>query len=417
MKVAAWNVRGFNNPIKHSEVMNYIYENKLDLIALLETRVKQPNRRQSIFLRNILMEAQVISCLVRHFETNTDISLSFVYGSNDAAQREDLWDSLRSVASPNPWMVLADFNVVRCPEEKLSSNPPLLHEMLEFNSCVFYCHLDDISSSGCDMTWTNKQEPGARVWSKLDRVLVNASWISSFLGSHAIFHEAGISDHSPILVFISEDKKILKRFSFLNSWVEHPDFLTTVQNAWFSPIAGSPMFCLFKKLKFVKHALSKLHNKAFSNVSIRRAKLKNIQLSDSGSKYFFDKISERQHHQVLGAICDHTGVMQQGLDNVGVAFQGYYQSLLGEAKYVAGLDTVLIPSGPKISEEDTVGLIQAVSIEEIRDAVFSMDSNSSHGVDGFSAGFFKSAWSIVGGDLCRAVQSFFRTGKMAKQAN
>ncbi|XP_074291773.1 uncharacterized protein LOC141618570 [Silene latifolia] len=46
-----------------------------------------------------------------------------------------------------------------------------------------------------------------------------------------------------------------------------------------------------------------------------------------------------------------------------------------------------------------------------------MDSNSSPGVDGFYAGFFKSAWSIVEGDFCRAVQNFFRTGKMTKQAN
>ncbi|XP_074271224.1 uncharacterized protein LOC141595151 [Silene latifolia] len=107
---------------------------------------------RTVSISTTQVEAQVISCSVHHFETNNDISLGFVYGSNDVVQREALWDSLRSAASYNPWMVLGAFNVVRCPEEKLSSNPPLLHEMLEFNSCVSDCHLDDISSPGCDMT-------------------------------------------------------------------------------------------------------------------------------------------------------------------------------------------------------------------------------------------------------------------------
>ncbi|XP_074265659.1 uncharacterized protein LOC141588103 [Silene latifolia] len=273
MKVAAWNVRGFNNPLKHSE--------------------------------------------------------------------------LRSTASSIPWMVLGDFKVVRCPEEKLSFNPPLLNEMLELNSCISDCQLDDLSSSECDMTWTNKQEPGARVWSKLDRVLVNASWTSSFPGSHAIFQEAGISDHSPVLVFISEDKKVLKRFSLLNSWVEHPDYLTTVQNSWFSSNAGSPMFCLFEKLKSVKHAFSNLHSKEYSNISLRAKEAKTHLLHC------------QQHLQ---------------------------------------------------SDPFSAALIR----EEKK---WIIDSNSSPEVDGFSAGFFKSAWSIVGGDFCRDVQSFFRTAVSKILAN
>ncbi|XP_074301316.1 uncharacterized protein LOC141632694 [Silene latifolia] len=376
---------------KNSEVRSYIRETKVDVIALLETRVKQ-HKAQNI-LKNYFgnwhkvsisvtqMEAQVISGLVHHFETNTDINLSVVY-----------------------------------PEEKLSPNPPLL-EMLDFNSCVSDCHLDDISSSGCDMTWTNKHDPDSRVWSKLDRVLVNPSWISSFPGSHAVFHEAGVSDHSPVLlksVKHALTKLHSKDYSNISFRVQEAkvQLLSCQQKLQLDPFSA---VLIHEEKKWMQEFTK--FKKAELNILQQRAKLKNIQLSDSSSKYFFDKISERQHHQVLGAICDQYGVLQQGQDNVGTAFQNYYRNLLGEAKCVDNFHALPIPNGPKISEDDSTGLTQVVSPHEIKAAVFSMDSNSSPGVDGFSAGFFKSAWSVVGGDFCKAVQSFFKTGKMSKQAN
>ena len=44
---------------------------------------------------------------------------------------------------------------------------------------------------------------------------------------------------------------------------------------------------------------------------------------------------------------------------------------------------------------------------EIKDAVFSIDSNKSPGPDEFSAGFFKATWHIVGKDYSEVVLEFF----------
>ncbi|XP_074271485.1 uncharacterized protein LOC141595419 [Silene latifolia] len=347
--------------------------------------------------------------------------------------REDLWNSLRQIACNAPWLVLGDFNVVRSPDEKLSSTPPVLQEMSDFNAYLSSCQLDDLSSSGCDMTWTNKQDPDTRVWSKLDRVLVNPSWYSSFPTSYALFKEAGISDHSPILVHIFEDRQMVKRFSFLNSWIEHPDYLKIVQEAWHTSKLGSPMFCFFEKLKSVKHALSKLHKENYNNMSKRvldsktklldcqrqlhqdpfspslileekncvkeysklkgielnilqqRINIKHIQLSDSNSKYFFAKVAERQQQQIIGDIHNKDGNLHQGLDQVALAFQSYYQSLLGQATAVEGLDVGIFSQGARVYDVDQV--------------------------------FFKSAWPLIDKNFCTAIQSFFRIGHMSKQAN
>ncbi|XP_074314971.1 uncharacterized protein LOC141651145 [Silene latifolia] len=257
--------------------------------------------------------------------SHSDCSEVFcVYESNDAAKREELWYGLRATVTSDPWIVLGDFNVFRSPEEKLSPIPPVLQEMVAFNSCLSDCQLDDISSTGCDLTWTYKQEPHARVWSKLDRAQVNPSWLSTYPTSSPIFQEPGISDHSPILVNVSADKPITRRFSFLNSWIDHPDYIPIVQEAWKS-----------------------------------------------------DKPEVR----------------------------------------VSSLDEAFLAQDSCVSEDDKVSLVHVVSNEEIKRAVFGMDSSSSPGADGFLAGFFKSTWAIIGKDFCKAVHCFFQSGNMAKQAN
>ncbi|XP_074305687.1 uncharacterized protein LOC141640907 [Silene latifolia] len=310
---------------------------------------------------------------------------------------------------------------------------------MEFNSCLISCNLDDIAGTGADMTWTNKQDPLTRVWSKLDRALVNQQWISSFPTSNALFMESGLSDHSPVVVQVQEDIKTQKWFSFLNSWIQHTNYDTIVRAFWSSHVAGNPMFRLFTKLKKVKHALTCFHRGNFSDLTSRvkaaklqlkdcqkkllqdpfsplfieverdclanyttlkkaelamltqRAKLTHIQSSDTSSKYFFAKIAERKHQQNIVNIVDHNGLLHQGVDNVSLAFQNYYTQLLGQTAPVHNLYDHFIGQGPCVSEDDKVRLVQDISSSEIKAALFSIDSNSSPGVDGFSSGFFKSS--------------------------
>ncbi|XP_074297110.1 uncharacterized protein LOC141627788 [Silene latifolia] len=277
--------------------------------------------------------------------------------------------------------------------------------MISFNSCLFDCNLDDIISSECALTWTNKQESGTRVWSKLVRVLVNPLWLSSFPSSFAHIQEAGLSDHPPVIVNIFEDTKVTKRFSFLNCWIEQPDYLKVVADAWYSSKAGSPILCFFEKLKSVKHALSRLHLKNFSNISARvnEAKEKLTYCKNSGTQYFHAKIADRHHQQVIGIIQNKDGISHQGIDNVALAFQDYYQSLLGQEVAVESSATVSVPPGSTLSSEDQDMLINNISYDEIKAVIFGMDYTSSLGVDGFSAGFFKYACDIINQDFCKAL--------------
>ncbi|KAK9665366.1 hypothetical protein RND81_14G107800 [Saponaria officinalis] len=263
---------GCNDPLKAKEVSGFIRAEALDVLGLLETQVRKAkavvvmgnvcssykvvsnydfhsNGRIWVILNPVtvtvtplVMHSQFIHCLVRHHSSSLQSHVTFVYASNAPAVRLLLWESLCQISNTVlSWVILGDFNVVRDVSERISDHPPNLSEILDFNACILHCGLEDMQSTGCDYSWTNKQE-GSRVWSKLDRVLVNSTWLAQFPSSSAKVMPSGISDHSPILVTLFEDVRPRKRFSFLNCWVQDPSYNAWVRHAWETPVTGSPMF-------------------------------------------------------------------------------------------------------------------------------------------------------------------------------
>jgi len=67
---------------------------------------------------------------------------------------------------------------------------------------VHEANLEDLRYVGQRYTWWNHQEDTRSIHRKLDRGLVNESWMTKFPGSFAEFHPAGSSDHSPAIVTI-----------------------------------------------------------------------------------------------------------------------------------------------------------------------------------------------------------------------
>lgn len=62
-------------------------------------------------------------------------------------------------------------------------------------------------------------------------------------------------------------------------------------------------------------------------------------------------------------------------------------------------------------------MLREVSDDEIKDAMFGIEDEKAPGPDGYSSRFFKAAWGIVGGEVCKAVRDFFQNGKMLKEVN
>ncbi|KAL0433838.1 UNVERIFIED_CONTAM: LINE-1 retrotransposable element O protein [Sesamum latifolium] len=70
-----------------------------------------------------------------------------------------------------------------------------------------------------------------------------------------------------------------------------------------------------------------------------------------------------------------------------------------------------------ITEGDTEALLKTVTATEVKRVFFDVEEEKAPSPDGYSAGFYKATWPIVGEKVTRAILEFFITGKLLKQLN
>ncbi|XP_074283456.1 uncharacterized protein LOC141608003 [Silene latifolia] len=129
-----------------------------------------------------------------------------------------------------PWVVMGDFNNVLAMNERIG--PEVTDsEVREFQECVDFCGLCDIPPQGAFFTWTNKHEIGDLKFSRIDRILVNDSWLLESPNTITMYHPKGVFDHFPCTMNLTSDVGQRKRcFKYFNMWGKDPEFLTTVQD-------------------------------------------------------------------------------------------------------------------------------------------------------------------------------------------
>lgn len=287
----SYNVRGLNN--KSAFIKDFISCNKFSLIGLLETRSHEnvakklsmeiaphfnwvfnfdfhPGGRIWLGWNPIIWDlfvisssSQQITCSISHRNTSTTFFISFIYGFNTSAARRPLWSELSSLSgiiADSLWVLSGDFNVCLSLEEKRGGSIIWSAGMTEFKDCVLSLGLSDLRFTGKFLTWwdNNISSPKFR---KLDRVLVNSVWLSTFEGSTANFSHRGLSDHSPAVINMGLEVTARKKpFQIFKYLFEHPDFFDIVKREWSSCVSGDHWFILTSKLKKVKHALKNLNS-------------------------------------------------------------------------------------------------------------------------------------------------------------
>ena len=102
---------------------------------------------------------------------------------------------------------------------------------------------------------------------RLDRALVNFSWMSHSRDP-IVHHLPRISsDHSPILLSHHTQAPLpYAPFKFENKWLLHSSFLDTVKSSWDTPIDGDPQFTLAQKLKALKQTLKLWSKSTYDNL-------------------------------------------------------------------------------------------------------------------------------------------------------
>lgn len=164
---------------------------------------------------------------------NQDVIIKCVYASCDSTKRRILWNDLSYAVPSCPWLIAGNFNIVCSQEEKLGGNPINIQDVHDFTHMLSMPGLSDAGYSGKYYTSSNNRVGKARILQRLDIVLLNTDWISSFVTcvTHLSKTCSDIPRY-PLLIDVAVPNISASNFMFLNVWTKHHKFPQILKEAW-----------------------------------------------------------------------------------------------------------------------------------------------------------------------------------------
>ncbi|KAL2225757.1 UNVERIFIED_CONTAM: hypothetical protein Sindi_3051500 [Sesamum indicum] len=400
---AIWNVRGLNKRDHQLAVRDIVAEFRLQFLGLLETRVRFNNA------------AQIQSFLLPHWKWYMDygssVAVTITYGATEVIDRRELWNALESLAIQCvdiPLLIGGDFNAVRDLSEVCGTSGDFRIAIEDFNAAIQNTGLLPLPMQGEWYTWHNHSATPRNLWKRLDSMLINDRWMARFPNTFYSILTPRTSDHSPMVLNGDQQQQYGGMFRFDNFLARSPEFIPSVQNIWQQNIIGTPMYAVTRKLKALKPIFrEQRRNKGDLSHNVQMAKgfLEAAQLlmkgGDQCSRVFFRKIAQRKSSRRIFQINDDQGSTHTDLEEVINEFITYYQNLLGGDRRRARIDIRFLRPWARhiLSNEESTALLLPFTPADVKQAVFDIAEDKAPGPDGYSSGFFKAAWPIVGQEL------------------
>ncbi|KAL0294031.1 UNVERIFIED_CONTAM: hypothetical protein Scaly_3130200 [Sesamum calycinum] len=412
---------------------------------------------------------QFIHCKLTNKRKHTTCLITVLYGDYEQIHRRELWRNIVQISvgiRDESWLLTGDFNAVMDESEVNGNAADTSTSMAEFQECVATAELIQLPFTGAPFTWHNCSEGGRSLWKRLDRMLVNEAWLTIWPLTKYLCSTPRTSDHAPLILQGHEIQREVTMFRFENFLTKIPGFLSCVEGVWRHHIVGTSMYALTRKLKALKPVLRGIRkkqgdlsqsvssaanflavaqrlNQEFQHDSVlillekccrivyckavnlevnmlkQRAKLRWLKGGDQCSKIFYRKINARRAAQRVYQIQNSEGTLLTDYPDIVKEIVSYYQHLFGGTRRTDQVDLSYLKPFAKhvISDTEADQIISPIQMQEIKDAIFDIEEDSAPGPDGFSSGFFKASWSVIGEEVCKAVLEFFDSNRILKQIN
>ncbi|KAG7589022.1 Zinc knuckle CX2CX4HX4C [Arabidopsis suecica] len=405
----------------------------------------------------IFMDKNLIDLQVQFGENN--FFLSCVYGDPDESNRKHVWEKLMrlGISRKDRWCMMGDFNAILHNGEK-NGGPRRCDSFFKpFAEMISVCDMEEMVSQGNRFTWAGRRGDHW-IQSRLDRAFGNKEWIAQFPASNQVFLDLRGSDHRPVLVnLMSSPQTYRGQFRFDKRFLFKPGVKKAIMWAWNSRNAHQG-FNVAERLKACRKALSswkrnnnmnsqeKIHKceaaleKAQSEVWpnrqsvfslkkelafayreeekywFQKTRQKWLRSGNRNSQFFHAAVKDSRSRKRIDSLLDRDGVLQRSEAAKGEVAASYFQNLFKSSNPVS-FEMRFSGFIPKVTEEMNRGLIEKVSAEEIKEAVFSIKASSAPGPDGMTAMFFQRYWKTVSAQVISEVQLFFENGVMPKEWN
>ena len=210
LKLLSWNVRGANEKEKRKIIKTFIRNQRVDLMCIQETKIQSMSEGvvrslgSGRFLDWRALDASgtaggilicwdkrtleildweegqfSLSCRFKSVDNGTVWVFTGVYGPFTKEERECLWEEIGAIRGlwEDPWCVGGDFNITLFQRER-SRQERITSAMRRFAQIADELGLRDIPMQGGVFTWSGG--PNNQPWARLDRFLVNTSWLDQF---------------------------------------------------------------------------------------------------------------------------------------------------------------------------------------------------------------------------------------------
>jgi len=406
----------------------------------------------------------VLAVTGRFLKSGEQFTVFNVYAPCDTSRQHVLWNALSSrieaLAGRNV-CVCGDFNAIRSAAERRTVSGATHQASIDnFNGFVVNNNLVDLPLRGRTYTWYRGD---GRTMSRIDRFLLTDNWVLTWPNCIQLAVSRGLSDHCPLVLSVDTQNWGPKPVRMLKCWADIPGYDSFVRDKWRSfQISGWGSFVLKEKLKSLKSALKEWHHHHSRNLPARILPLKDkiasldlkgessvlsddeirelhglsedlfslsrvnssicwqqsrvqwLREGDANSKYFHRIMTSKRSRNAIPFFLVN-GVLIEGVQNVRSAVFTHYQTQFQATQHSRPSMEAL--EFRTLSISDGVGLVSPFTVEEVKTAVWDVESFKCPGPDGISFGFIKDFWDILKDDVMRFLVEFHRNGRLAKGIN
>lgn len=154
------------------------------------------------------------------------------------------------------------------------------------------------------------------------------------------------------------------------------------------------------------------------NIWQQKARVDWIKLGDTNTKFFHASVKVRQNMNVIHKLVRDDESIVRGQKHVSREIREFYMRLMGtSAEVLPMLDQNTVKRGAQLNIHQQRMLDADCTEQEVRKALFSMNSSKAPGIDGFNVHFFKRSWHIIGKEIVEAVQQFFEDNYLPAEMN
>ena len=419
-----------------------------------------------IYASVIRKEPRAIHMLVHDTKKQLNVIVSGIYAPAQQLDKDAFWSHLLQMNTvvDLPWGIIGDFNALANPSEKRGGRrcPPAQYERL--NQFLQHINATSVPFTGYPFTW-KKRIHSHLIYEQLDRAIVRHDWLQHYPDTIVTHGHFSCSNHCPIILTVRNPIRKGKKssFRFQNFWCQYKPLHPIVRKQWLSQIQGTNMFTLAYKLKTTKHSVriwarqfmghnqqKLLHNSKkiglvedklidqpnsprlnewMTRLLKQREKLLlynqkylgNLRRKhwlvngDRNSRFFQQQANTRRKKKLICKIKTDCNIWLDNPRDIADKFVHDFS-----ARFHAGPGHHSSPNPglhPCLSILDNHKLIEIPGIQEVKLALFAIDSSKTPGPDGFGAGFYKYYWDLIQQDVYNWITEFFRTGKLLKSLN